>query len=102
MYSKVGQQTDKRDSSSGDLTRSAHDCGLFRRFALPAAVAARRESDDYLELSLDEPLSLQVGNDGIIGRRVSVFAGSGAGAADTMLAEGIVGFNFLRPAQASL
>lgn len=85
-------------SSSGDLTRNAHDCGLFRRFALSPTVDLRRDDDGFLELSLDEPLSLQVGNDGIIGRRVSLVAGSGAGA-DTMLAEGIVGFNFLRPAQ---
>jgi hypothetical protein len=49
----------------------------------------------FLELSLDEPLSLEVGNDGIIGRRVSLFTGSSLGR-DKVIAEGIVGFNFLQ------
>ena len=87
-------QANSHGSTSGDLTRSAQDCGLFRRFAL----SPRKASADsgFLELSLDEPLSLQVGSDGIIGRRVSLMSGT-----DTMVAEGIVGFNFLQP-QAAL
>lgn len=81
--------------SSGDLTRSADACGLFRRFALPASAIALTSHGRFLELSLDEPLSLEVGKDGIIGRRVSLFSGSSLGR-DKVIAEGIVGFNFLQ------
>jgi hypothetical protein len=83
-----------RRSSSGDLTRSADACGLFRRFALPASAVALAGHGRFVELSLDEPLSLEVGNDGIIGRRVSLFTGPSLGR-DNVIAEGIVGFNFL-------
>ncbi|OAA51949.1 hypothetical protein NOR_00542 [Metarhizium rileyi] len=76
--------------SSGDLTKSAHDCGLFRQFVLHASGL----SHPYMELPLSSPLSLEVGNSGIIGRRVSVSSRSDSGP-DVIIAEGIVGFNFL-------
>ncbi|KAK9441543.1 hypothetical protein VB005_06184 [Metarhizium brunneum] len=76
--------------SSGDMTRSAHDCGLFRQFVFPAA----RLSNNYVEFPLSSPLSLEVGNGGIIGRRVSVSSRSESGP-EVVIAEGIVGFNFL-------
>ncbi|CAM1502736.1 Fc.00g075120.m01.CDS01 [Cosmosporella sp. VM-42] len=78
--------------SSGDLTRNACDCGLFRGFAFPTAV--RSDNEEYVEIPLDKPLSLEVGNEGIIGRRVSVFSRPPTGS-EVVVAEGIVGFNFL-------
>ncbi|KAF4470219.1 hypothetical protein FALBO_2891 [Fusarium albosuccineum] len=87
--------------SSGDLTRNANDCGLFRQFTLPVTPTARQ--DDFVELSLEKPLSLEVGNDGIIGRRVSLYSRI-ASSQDRIVAEGIVGFNFLSqtpPSEAS-
>ncbi|KAF9872115.1 hypothetical protein CkaCkLH20_10452 [Colletotrichum karsti] len=75
---------------SGDLTRRPEDCGLFHRFAFSDASVL--EDGSTLELALQKPISLQVGDDGIIGRRVSVFSGTEMNSA---LAEGIVGFNFM-------
>jgi hypothetical protein len=79
-------------SSSGDLTRNASECGLFRQFSLGAPSKAH----EYVELSLRGPLSLEVGGDGIIGRRVSVYSRLASG--DKIVAEGIVGFNFMSQA----
>lgn len=79
-----------QSSSIGDMTKAAHDCGLFRQFTLCNAHTTRR----YVELPLDTPLSLEVGDDGIIGRRVSVCWTTESGSED-LVAEGIVGFNFL-------
>ncbi|KAM0354269.1 hypothetical protein ACHAPU_001313 [Fusarium lateritium] len=76
--------------SSGDLTRNASDCGLFRQFSLQTPPV----SDDFVELPLQGPLSLEVGGDGIIGRRVSVYSRLNSGQ-DKIVAEGIVGFNFM-------
>ncbi|KAG5948160.1 hypothetical protein E4U53_006331 [Claviceps sorghi] len=76
--------------STGDMTKAAADCGLFRQFTLRNAHTSRR----YVELPLDSPLSLEVGSDGIIGRRVSVCQKTTSGSED-LVAEGIVGFNFL-------
>ncbi|KAM5356567.1 hypothetical protein ACJ41O_003213 [Fusarium nematophilum] len=75
--------------SSGDLTRSATDCGLFRQFSFPSP-----RKDDFVELPLERPLSLEVGNEGIIGRRVSLYSRLVSGK-DRIVAEGIVGFNFI-------
>ncbi|KAH6975336.1 hypothetical protein BKA56DRAFT_88013 [Ilyonectria sp. MPI-CAGE-AT-0026] len=84
--------------SSGDLTRSAWDCGLFRQFALPSATVTY--DDEFVELPLDKPLSLEVGNEGIIGRRVSLYSRPSTGR-DVVVAEGIVGFNFMSQASPS-
>lgn len=73
------------------MTRSADECGLFRQFSLCRAVTA--SDDGFVELLLDAPLSLEVGNDGIIGRRVSLYSHSSPGP-DMLVAEGVVGFNF--------
>ncbi|KAF4344356.1 hypothetical protein FBEOM_1750 [Fusarium beomiforme] len=78
--------------SSGDLTRNANECGLFRQFSLETS----SKSHDYVELPLQGPLSLEVGGDGIIGRRVSVYSRLASG--DKIVAEGIVGFNFISQA----
>ncbi|KAG4267123.1 hypothetical protein FPRO06_10267 [Fusarium proliferatum] len=79
-------------SSSGDLTRNANECGLFRQFSLQTPPTSR----EYVELPLQGPLSLEVGGDGIIGRRVSVYSRLASG--DKIVAEGIVGFNFMSQA----
>lgn len=77
-------------SSIGDMTKAASDCGLFHQFTLPATNLRNK----YIELPLERPLSLEVGKDGIIGRRVSMFSRRESGP-DIVLAEGIVGYNFL-------
>ncbi|KAG6309431.1 hypothetical protein E4U44_006939 [Claviceps purpurea] len=78
--------------SVGDMTKAAEDCGLFRQFTLCNERTSRR----YFELPLELPLSLEVGNDGIIGRRVSLSWETRSGS-EGPVAEGIVGFNFLEP-----
>ncbi|PHH65620.1 hypothetical protein CDD82_1655 [Ophiocordyceps australis] len=83
--------------ASGDLTRSAVCCGLLRRFSLPAL-----HRQGFVELLLDEPLSLTVGDGdaGIIGRRVSLRSRGVVGDDGLVVAEGIVGFNFSSDAYA--
>lgn len=81
------------------MTRTSADCGLFHQFALAKAVAV--PTGDGLELALDEPISLQVGGSGIIGRRISIFSRQPS-PDNEAVAEGIVGFNFMQPATASL
>lgn len=73
------------------------DCGLFRQFAFPSSAGGDK---GVVELSLDAPLSLEVGDDGIIGRRVSLYSRPPSGQ-ELLVAEGIVGFNFLRQAEPS-
>lgn len=72
------------------MTKPAGECGLFHQFTIGNAVP----SSSYVELPLDSPLSLEVGDDGIIGRRVSISSTTDSGP-EVLLAEGIVGFNFL-------
>lgn len=84
-------------SSSGDLTRRVEDCGTFQQFQFPTTAESFDKA--FIELPLEKPLSLEVGSDGIIGRRVSLYSGSEP---NHVVAEGIVGFNFLSMAQPSL
>ncbi|KND87479.1 hypothetical protein TOPH_07919 [Tolypocladium ophioglossoides CBS 100239] len=79
--------------SSGDLTRRASECGLFRQFTLPGAAAA------VVERPLEQPLALEVGGGGIIGRRVSLCSRRASGQ-EFVVAEGIVGFNFVEQSRA--
>lgn len=72
------------------MTKAANDCGLFCQFMLSDTHSSGR----YFELPLDSPLSLEVGNGGIIGRRVSISSKTES-ASEIVVAEGIVGFNFL-------
>ncbi|KAK4234283.1 hypothetical protein C8A03DRAFT_47351 [Achaetomium macrosporum] len=75
---------------TGDLTKPLSDSGLLRRFILRRPGSGSGGNDDGVEMRLPgEALSLNVGNDGIIGRRVSMMRGN------EVLADGIVGFNFL-------
>ncbi|KAK4082296.1 uncharacterized protein Triagg1_2108 [Trichoderma aggressivum f. europaeum] len=83
--------------SSGDLTMRVEDCGTFQQFQFPTTAGSFDKA--FIELPLDKPLSLEVGNDGIIGRRVSLLSRS---VPDQVVAEGIVGFNFLSMDQPSL
>ncbi|KAK0754845.1 hypothetical protein B0T18DRAFT_360362 [Schizothecium vesticola] len=64
---------------SGDLTKPVAECGLFQQFSL-----SRRGGP---EIVLDEYLTLNVSDDGIIGRRVSMTRDG------EFVADGIVGFN---------
>ncbi len=82
------------------MTKSASDCGLFRQLRLPARDTAAAGA--FWEWPLPQALSLQVGSDGIIGRRVSVYAKEGRPSDRAVLAEGIVGFNSWAAERASL
>ncbi len=72
---------------TGDLTKPLADSGLMQQFTLCGSNSS--SSNENCEMALGEALSLNVGNDGIIGRRVSMRRGG------ELLADGIVGFNFL-------
>ncbi|KAK3937725.1 hypothetical protein QBC46DRAFT_392037 [Diplogelasinospora grovesii] len=95
---RVGATMDDRVLVSihltGDLTKPIEDCGLLQRFTLPSA--GQSKNDEGIEMALDKSLMLGVGQDGIIGRRVSM-ARQGR-----LLADGIIGFNSMLPVSASL
>ncbi|KAK3297139.1 uncharacterized protein B0H64DRAFT_119095 [Chaetomium fimeti] len=80
---------------TGDLTKPLADAGLMQQFTLhrPNTASNNSPHDDGLggfeETALGAALSLQVGSDGIIGRRVTMRRG------EELLADGIVGFNSL-------
>ncbi|XWW92782.1 hypothetical protein V2A60_000709 [Cordyceps javanica] len=78
--------------AGGDLTKNASECGMFRQLRL-SAHNPDAGGTAFLEWPLPQALSLQVGSDGIIGRRVSVYADDERRSDRTVLAEGIVGFN---------
>ncbi|KAM0664260.1 hypothetical protein ACQRIU_006843 [Beauveria bassiana] len=91
--------------TGGDLTMNASDCGLFRQLRLSATRSTSGGAQDaFFEWSLPQALSLQVGSEGIIGRRVSVYAEHRDERREqrTVLAEGIVGFNSWAAERASL
>jgi hypothetical protein len=90
-------------SLTGDLTQPLSTAGILQQFTLrsssnPGTTATTTETDALSSGGVDVPLAasllLAVGADGIIGRRVSVRRGRGG----AVLADGIVGFNFLPPA----
>ncbi|KFA69111.1 hypothetical protein S40285_00064 [Stachybotrys chlorohalonatus IBT 40285] len=76
----------------GDMTKSALDCGVFCKIPIPSAHATR--NGDFTDVPLNLPLSLQVDAQGIMGRRVTV-SSCDRGQPPTLVAEGIVGFNYL-------
>ncbi|CEJ86914.1 hypothetical protein VHEMI04245 [[Torrubiella] hemipterigena] len=86
--------------STGDMTKDTKDCGRFREISF-ASCEAVNDSGVY-ELLLNRPLSLEVGGDGIIGRRVSVCSRPRPSNDDIVMAEGIVGFNIAPPTRPSL
>jgi hypothetical protein len=71
---------------TGDLTKPLADSGVMQQFTLLPG-ACHGAGLDGMEMALGEALSLNVGNDGIIGRRVSMRRG------EELVADGIVGFN---------
>ena len=75
-------------SVTGDMTRDVDDCGLLRQFTLSDARGNRIAGGKAFEIALADSLPLSVGQDGIIGRRVSMRRKG------VLLADGIVGFNF--------
>lgn len=88
-------------STAGDLTKDINDCGLFRQIRLSARDTGAGRGP-FIEWQLQQALSLQVGSDGIIGRRVSVFADEEKRGNGSVLAEGIVGFNSWAAERSSL
>jgi hypothetical protein len=82
-----------KHSSIGDLTQPTHQSGMFQQFRLDP----NPKRGHSLETALDKPVLLNVGGDGIIGRRVSLLQQhspySRHPLPEPLLAEGIVGFN---------
>ena len=75
-------------SVTGDLTKPLADSGVMQQFTLlPGGTCHAAGPENGMEMALGEALSLNVGNDGIIGRRVSMRRG------EELVADGIVGFN---------
>ncbi|KAK3906402.1 hypothetical protein C8A05DRAFT_29762 [Staphylotrichum tortipilum] len=71
---------------TGDLTKPLADSGLMREFTLCGGGSG---GEDGVDMALGgKALELGVGDEGIIGRRVSMRLGG------EVVADGIVGFNF--------
>ncbi|GAW22988.1 hypothetical protein ANO14919_125350 [Xylariales sp. No.14919] len=79
-----------RIHETGDLTRPATTSPLWATFSLKPILGALRDGKaPIMEVVLERPMKIEVGGDGVIGRRVSVWTQQGAGP----IAEGIVGYN---------
>lgn len=66
------------------------ECQQLGSFTLPTALRTDFMDNSSLESRLGQHLLLEVGGDGVIGRRVAL---SSRGSSRTFMAEGIVGFN---------
>ncbi|KXX78770.1 hypothetical protein MMYC01_204409 [Madurella mycetomatis] len=86
-YLYVNNITTRPCSLTGDLTKPISDSGLMQQFTLCRGRGI--DGTELFEMPLAKALLLSVGQDGIIGRRVSMISGG------ELLADGIVGFNFL-------
>ncbi|OIW29379.1 hypothetical protein CONLIGDRAFT_575812 [Coniochaeta ligniaria NRRL 30616] len=80
--------------SFGDMTQPTHQSGMFQQFKLNP----NPKRGHSLDTALDQPVLLNVGGDGIIGRRVSMLLQHSphsphAPLQEPLLAEGIVGYN---------
>ncbi len=75
---------------TGDMTKPAEDCGLLHQFRLSKCSSSGQDS--VFEMALEQPLLLEVGGTGILGRRVSMLK-DGNVPGDGLAADGIVGFN---------
>ncbi|KAJ9134586.1 hypothetical protein NKR23_g10058 [Pleurostoma richardsiae] len=83
-------------SPTGDLTGPPRESSLLCKFRLSSNQWCIGSDGQYMELELPDPLLLQVGASGIIGRRISLFGDSAKPMGPPLLlAEGIVGFNHL-------
>ncbi|KAI0429933.1 hypothetical protein F5Y09DRAFT_342151 [Xylaria sp. FL1042] len=75
---------------TGDLTKPATTSPSWATFSLNPVIGDLVSGKiPPLEIELGQPMKIEVGADGIIGRRVSVWTHNGAGP----VAEGIVGYN---------
>lgn len=77
-------------SSTGDLTIPPANCTQLNRFTIPQLLWQESSDDSTIHAALMQNLPLEVGGDGIIGRRMSV---SPMDSPSSYIAEGIVGFN---------
>ncbi|KAK8034496.1 hypothetical protein PG993_009491 [Apiospora rasikravindrae] len=73
----------------GDLTTSALVSPFIHKFNLGGKDSDCNTEPRALSASLSHPLRIEVGHEGIIGRRVTVWKQGGA----SPLAEGIIGYN---------
>lgn len=81
---------DSKCSSTGDLTIPPANCTQLKQFTIPKLVCHESGDLGTINSALAHNLPLEVGGDGIIGRRMSV---SSMDSPSTYIAEGIVGFN---------
>ncbi|KAI0964923.1 hypothetical protein F4678DRAFT_468063 [Xylaria arbuscula] len=79
-----------RIHETGDLTKPATTSSAWATFSFSPAVGALVGGEiPSVEVRLGRPMKIEVGVDGVIGRRVSVWTQEGVGP----VAEGIVGYN---------
>ena len=76
-------------SKLGDLTTSALVSPFIHEFSLDQRDSDCAAGARTLSASLNQPLRIEVGHEGIIGRRVTVWKQGGL----LPLAEGIIGYN---------
>ena len=88
----LGAELTSNCSKSGDLLKEIEECGNFYEFALESVSIANKSGAPGIDVALATPVSLEVGNEGIIGRRVSLFSTSPT-ASRRLVAEGVIGFN---------
>ncbi|KAL5612677.1 hypothetical protein BROUX41_004228 [Berkeleyomyces rouxiae] len=70
---------------TGELQKTVDQCGFFVDYSLGKQLVL--DSDEVNEFVLPQPCSLEIGGQGIIGRRVSLMLD------DCAVAEGIIGVN---------
>jgi hypothetical protein len=76
-------------SETGDLTRPATSSPLWSTFSLKPASEVGGVQVRSMEVELGRPMKIEVGSDGIIGRRVTIWT---QGCVEPV-AEGIIGYN---------
>ncbi|OTB04996.1 hypothetical protein M426DRAFT_320305 [Hypoxylon sp. CI-4A] len=76
---------------TGDLTQSAIISPFLYKFSMARCPSKQQEGQEYqpIEVPLSHPMKIEVGGDGIIGRRVTLWSKH----AVDPIAEGIIGYN---------
>ncbi|KAI1075375.1 hypothetical protein F5B20DRAFT_385904 [Whalleya microplaca] len=74
---------------TGDLTRSAIISPFLHKFSMAQGCLAPDGQQRSMEVRLSHPMKIEVGGDGIIGRRVTMWAQN----VMDPVAEGIIGYN---------
>ncbi|KAI0006896.1 hypothetical protein F4779DRAFT_543233 [Xylariaceae sp. FL0662B] len=74
---------------TGDLTRSAIISPFLHKFSMTQGCPEPDGRQRSMEVELSHPMKIEVGGDGIIGRRVTMWAPN----AMDPVAEGIIGYN---------